>query len=190
MIMEAKKHSMGRLNNALFYLMFFVCSGATFSNAAFAADTIIKANIVEPTCEVAVTTSNIVFEKKNVGDFATGAAEIQPLNINLSCKYTAGLSPSLKITGDSAGLADPNVFRSANSTSQYAGFLLKKGVLSDIASFYGADGTVTPGMVIQLDADNGDSVQRFSVGLVRSAGDPMLTAGTVNAKITFAFVFP
>ncbi|WP_312278492.1 fimbrial protein [Kosakonia cowanii] len=190
MIMEAKKHSMGRLNNALFYLMFFVCSGAMSSNAAFAADTIIKANIVEPTCEVGVTTSNIVFEKKNVGDFATGVAEIQPLNINLNCKYTAGLSPSLKITGDSAGLADPNVFRSANSTSQYAGFLLKRGVLSDIASFYGADGTVTPGMVIPLDADDGDSVQRFSVGLVRSAGDPMLTAGTVNAKITFAFVFP
>ncbi|HCM9268857.1 TPA: hypothetical protein N5L33_004797 [Enterobacter cloacae subsp. cloacae] len=68
--------------------------------------------------------------------------------------------------------------------------MLKKGSLNDIASFYFADGTVTPGMIIPLDIDEGDSVQRFSIGLVRSADDPMLTAGTINAKISFAFAFP
>ena len=190
MIMEAKKHSMGRLSNYLFCSMLYVCGAGMLSKVAYSAETIMKANIVEPTCAVAVTTSNIVFEKKNVGDFATGVAEIQPLNINLSCKYTAGLSPLLNITGDSAGLADSNLFRSASSTSQYAGFMLKRGSLNDIASFYIADGTVTPGMVIPLDVDDGNSVQSFSVGLVRSAGDPVLTAGSVNAKIAFAFVFP
>ncbi|HBA8095002.1 TPA: hypothetical protein J1036_004838, partial [Escherichia coli] len=66
--------------------------------------------------------------------------------------------------------------------------MLKQGGLNDTATFYGAEGTVAPGQVIPLDTDDGNSVQAFSVGLVRSANDPMFTNGTVNAKITFAFV--
>ncbi|RSK63184.1 hypothetical protein EJE24_22295 [Enterobacter huaxiensis] len=68
--------------------------------------------------------------------------------------------------------------------------MLKKGTLTSLNDFYHAADTVAPGDIVAIAQDQGSSVQPFSVGLVRSAGDPMLTQGSVNARITFAFIFP
>ncbi|NYA42067.1 hypothetical protein HZI31_01960 [Serratia fonticola] len=68
--------------------------------------------------------------------------------------------------------------------------MLKKGTLTSLADFYNAADTVAPGDTVSISQDEGISAQPFSVGLVRSAGDPMLTGGAVNARITFSFIFP
>ena len=68
--------------------------------------------------------------------------------------------------------------------------MLKKGSLSSLTDFYQAADTVAPGDIVAIAQDEGSSMQPFSVGLVRSAGDPMLTQGNVSARITFAFIFP
>ncbi|HDR2681773.1 TPA: hypothetical protein QCJ48_004554 [Enterobacter mori] len=68
--------------------------------------------------------------------------------------------------------------------------MLKKGNLTNLAEFYNAEGTVAPEDVVGIAQGDGNSVQQFSVGLVHGAGDPMFGSGTVNAKITFAFIFP
>lgn len=163
-----------------------ILSGA----AATAATTDIKANIVDGSCQVSLDSNSITFDRHDTTQFATGTAQILPLGVNLNCVEMQGKAPSLSVTGESAGLADTRLFRTASSTAKYAGFMLKKGTLTSLTDFYNAADTVAPGDTVLISQDDGNSVQPFSVGLVRSAGDPMLTQGNVNARITFAFLFP
>ena len=177
---------MAPLSKTLFVGLTLMLSGA----AASAATTEIKAKIVDGSCQVSLDKASINFDQKDVTQFATGTAQILPLSVNLNCVEMQGKSPSLSVTGESSGLTDTRVFRSASSTAKYAGFMLKKGSLSSLTDFYQAADTVAPGDIVAIAQDEGSSVQPFSVGLVRSAGDPMLTQGNVNARITFAFIFP
>ncbi|MGR7089461.1 fimbrial protein [Klebsiella aerogenes] len=170
----------------LFAGMTLMLSGA----AASAATTEIKANIVDGSCQVSLDNASITFDQKDVTQFATGTAQILPLGVNLNCVEMQGKLPSLSVTGESSGLTDTRLFRAASSTAKYAGFMLKKGTLTSLNDFYHAADTVAPGDIVAIAQDQGSSVQPFSVGLVRSAGDPMLTQGNVNARITFAFIFP
>ncbi|WP_229905731.1 fimbrial protein [Rahnella laticis] len=163
-----------------------ILSGA----AAGAATTEIKANIVDGSCQVSLDNASLTFDRKDTTQFATGTAQILPLGVNLNCVEMQGKAPSLSVTGESAGLTDTRLFRAASSTAKYAGFMLKKGTLTSLTDFYNAADTVAPGDTVLISQDDGNSVQPFSVGLVRSAGDPMLTQGNVNARITFAFIFP
>lgn len=171
-------------------LNMMVLLSAMTANHAMSATTEIKANIVDGQCQVSLDSANITFAVKNSYQFSTGTAEIKPLAVNINCENMAGLSPSLKITGESSGLVDTRLFRSASSSAQYVGFMLKKGLLTDLSDFYNAENTVGPSDIVAIDQDDGTSVQQFSIGLVRSANDPMFTNGTVNGKITFAFIFP
>lgn len=177
---------MAPLINALAVGLTLMLSGA----AASAATTEIKAKIVDGSCQVSLDKASITFDQKDVTQFATGTAQILPLSVNLNCVEMQGKSPSLSVTGESSGLTDTRVFRSSSSTAKYAGFMLKKGSLSSLTDFYQAADTVAPGDIVAIAQDEGSSVQSFSVGLVRSAGDPLLTQGNVNARITFAFIFP
>ena len=177
---------MAPLSKTLFVGLMLMLSGA----AASAATTEIKAKIVDGSCQVSLDKASINFDQKDVTQFATGTAQILPLSVNLNCVEMQGKSPSLSVSGESSGLTDTRVFRSASSTAKYAGFMLKKGSLSSLSDFYQAADTVAPGDIVAIAQDEGSSVQPFSVGLVRSAGDPMLTQGNVNARITFAFIFP
>lgn len=158
--------------------------------AASAATTDITANIVDGSCQVSLDSSSLIFDRKDISQFATGTAQILPLGVNLNCVEMQGKAPSLSVTGESAGLTDSRLFRAASSTAKYAGFMLKKGTLTSLSDFYNAADTVAPGDTVLISQQDGSSVQPFSVGLVRSAGDPMLTQGNVNARITFAFIFP
>lgn len=177
---------MAPLSKTLFVGLTLMLSGA----AASAATTEIKANIVDGSCQVSFDKASIIFDQRDVTQFATGTAQILPLSVNLNCVEMQGKSPSLSVTGESSGLTDTRVFRTASSTAKYAGFMLKKGSLSSLTDFYQAADTVAPGDIVAIAQDEGSSVQPFSVGLVRSAGDPMLTQGNVSARITFAFIFP
>ncbi|HHG0809116.1 TPA: hypothetical protein ACPUPA_001219 [Klebsiella pneumoniae] len=159
-------------------------------NPARAATTEITADIIDGICHISFSTTEIVFATKGSQQFATGTAEVQPLDVNLSCLGMSGLAPTFKVSGDSSGVSDQRLFRSASSTANYAGFMLKQGTVTDLGDFYNAPNTVAPGDVIAIDKDDGDSVQHFTVGLVHGAGDPPIGNGTVNAKINFAFVFP
>lgn len=176
---------MPRLINLVFAGFLLMLAGQ-----ATAATTAIKATVVDGNCEVAIDTPTITFDRRDVTQFPGGTAAIRPLGVSVNCTNMQGQAPSLKVTGESSQLSDNRVFRAASSTAQYVGFMLKKGTLNTLSDFYGAAGTVAPGDSVLITQENGTSVQPFSVGLVRSAGDPLLTAGTVNAKITFAFIFP
>lgn len=169
--------------------MLLVLSGLSFGQA-FAATTDIKARIVDGSCQVSFDNASITFDKKNTTQFATGTAEVLPLAVNLDCVEMQGKAPSMKVTGESVGLSDTRLFRAGSSTASYVGFMLKKGTLTSLADFYNAADTVAPGDTVSISQDEGISAQPFSVGLVRSAGDPMLTGGAVNARITFSFIFP
>ncbi|WP_174333381.1 fimbrial protein [Serratia fonticola] len=166
-----------------------VLSGMSASQAV-AAITDIKANITDGSCQISVDNANITFDRKDVSQFTAGTATVLPLDINLNCVGMQGQAPSLSVSGESSGLSDTRLFRAASSSAQYVGFMLKKGTLTSLADFYNASGTVAPGDKVLINPVDGDSVEAFSVGLVRSAGDSMPTAGAVNAKITFAFIFP
>lgn len=157
---------------------------------ASAATTDIKAHIVEGNCQVSLDNISINFDRKDTTQFATGTAQILPLDVSLNCVEMQGKAPSMIVTGESAGLTDTRLFRAASSTAKYVGFMLKKGTFTHQGEFYNAADTVAPGDTVIISQDAGRSVQPFSVGLVRSAGDPMLTKGNVNARITFAFIFP
>lgn len=180
---------MGLLNKLLISSLLLVIV-ATMANKASAATTEIKADIVDGICQVSFSNSSIIFTTKNSQQFSSGTAEILPLDVNLRCEGTSGLTPSLKVSGESVGISDTNLFRSANSTAAYAAFMLKKGTLTDATSFYAAPNTVAPGDIITLTTDEGNSVEHFTVGLVQGAGDPPIGNGTVSASINFAFVFP
>jgi type 1 fimbria pilin len=169
--------------------MLLVLSGMTASQV-IAASTDIKANIIDGSCQVSIDSASITFERKDVTQFTAGTAAVLPLGVKLNCVGMQGQAPSLSVTGESSGLSDTRLFRSASSSAQYVGFMLKKGTLTSLVDFYNAVDTVAPGDTVLINPVDGDSVEPFSVGLVRSAGDPMLTAGAVNAKITFAFIFP
>lgn len=166
-----------------------VIAGMSASHA-LAATTDIKANIIDGNCQVSLDSASITFDRKDVTQFTTGTAAVLPLGVNLNCVGMQGQAPSLIVTGESSGLSDSRLFRSASSTAQYVGFMLKKGTFTSLADFYNAADTVAPGDRVAISQVDGDSVQPFSVGLVHGAGDPMLTAGGVNARITFSFVFP
>lgn len=155
-----------------------------------AAITDIKASVVDGNCKVAIDTPTITFDRRDVTHFSGGTGEILPLGVSVNCEGMKGKAPSLTVTGESSQLTDTRLFRAASSSARYVGFMLKKGTLSNLNDFYNAAGTVAPGDSVAVTQDEGASVQPFSVGLVRSAGDPQMTAGTVNAKITFAFIFP
>lgn len=157
---------------------------------AMAATTDIKARIVDGSCQISLDNASITFNSKDITQFSTGTAEVLPLAVNLNCVEMQGKAPSMSVTGESVGLNDTRLFRAGSSTAKYVGFMLKKGTLSNLADFYNAADTVAPGDTVVISQDDGSSVQPFSVGLVRSASDPMLTGGTVNAKITFSFIFP
>jgi hypothetical protein len=169
------------------FLLILVTLG---TNQARAATTEISAYIIDGVCHISFSNTELTFATKNSQQFATGTAEVKPLDISLSCEGMTGLSPTFKVTGDSVGVSDQNLFRSASSTANYAAFMLKQGTVTDLADFYNAPGTVAPGDVITIANDGSESVQHFSVGLVQGAGDPPIGNGTVNAKINFAFVFP
>lgn len=157
---------------------------------AHGATTDIKANIVDGSCQVSLDSNSLTFDRQNITQFATGTAQIMPLGVNLNCVEMRGKAPSLRVIGESTGLTDSRLFRGGSSTAKYAGFMLKKGTLTSLSDFYNAENTVAPGDTVLISQDDGNSVQPFSVGLVRGAGDPMLTQGNVNARITFAFIFP
>lgn len=161
-----------------------------FSGHVSAATTEIKADIVDGTCQVSLSNASINFDPTNSTRFVAKTAEIRPLAVNLDCINMVGLSPSLSVTGESSGLTDTRLFRAASSTANYVGFMLKKGEVTDLSGFYNAEGTVEPGDVLAIEKEDGSSVQQFSVGLVHGAGDPMISSGSVNAHVTFAFVFP
>ncbi|QKJ60314.2 MULTISPECIES: fimbrial protein [Serratia] len=180
---------MPRLTKYIALAMLFVSSGM-LANTVRAAKTAISADITDGTCQVSVDSSSIAFGKRDPSQFATGTAEIRPLAVNLNCENMAGLSPALKVTGESSGVNDIRLFRDASSTANHVGFMLKKGSTTNLVAFYNAAGTVTPGEVLPITPMDGRSVQQFSVGLVHSTGDPMPATGVVNAKITFAFIFP
>lgn len=180
---------MGLLNKLLISGLLLVIV-ATMANKASAATTEIKADIIDGICQVSFSNSSIIFTTKNSLQFAGGTAEVLPLDVNMRCEGTSGLTPSLKVSGESAGVSDQNLFRSASSTAAYAAFMLKKGTLTDTNGFYSAPNTVAPGDIIALSSDDGSSVEHFTVGLVQGAGDPPLGNGTVSASINFAFVFP
>ncbi|HGM5489490.1 TPA: fimbrial protein [Serratia fonticola] len=169
--------------------MLLVLSGMSASQA-IAATTEIKANIMDGSCQISVDSASLTFERKDVTQFTAGTAAVLPLGVNLNCVGMQGQAPSLSVTGESSGVSDPRLFRSASSSAQYVGFMLKKGTLTSLADFYSAAETVAPGDAVVINPVDGDSVEPFSVGLVHSTGDPMQTAGSVNAKITFAFIFP
>lgn len=155
-----------------------------------AATTDMKATVVDGNCQVAVDTATITFPNRDVSQFSSGTAAIFPLGVNVNCEGMQGKAPSLTVTGESSQLSDTRLYRAASSTAQFVGFMLKKGTLNNLTDFYNATGTVAPGDTVALTQDNGSFVQPFSVGLVQGAGDPQLNAGTVSAKITFAFIFP
>lgn len=180
---------MQRLTKYIAPAMLCVASGM-LANTAKAATTKINADITDGTCQVSLDSSSITFDKRDPSQFATGTAEIRPLAVNLNCENMAGLSPALKVTGKSSGVNDTRLFREASSTANHVGFMLKKGNLTNLSTFYNAAGTVTPGDVLAITPRDGRSVQQFSVGLVHGTGDPMPANGVVNAKITFAFIFP
>lgn len=180
---------MGLLNKPLITGL-LLATVITVVNAAHAATTEIKADIVDGICQVSFSNSSIIFTTKNSQQFAGGTAEVLPLDVNMRCEGTSGLTPSLKVTGESAGVSDQNLFRSTSSTAAYAAFMLKKGTVTDTNGFYSAPNTVAPGDIIALTSDEGSSVEHFTVGLVQAAGDPPLGNGTVSASINFAFVFP
>lgn len=94
----------------------------------------------------------------------------------------SGLAPTFKVSGDSSGVSDQRLFRSASSTANYAGFMLKQGTVTDLGDFYNAPNTVAPGDVIAIDKDDGDSVQHFTVGLVHGAGIRRLVTGRLTPK--------
>lgn len=166
-----------------------VLSGMAIGQA-MAATTEIKARIVDGSCQVSFDNTNITFDTKDVTQFATGTAAVLPLAVNLDCVEMQGKAPSMSVTGESTGLSDTRLFRAGSSTAKYVGFMLKKGTLTNLADFYNAADTVAPGDTVLISQNDGSSVQPFSVGLVRSAGDPLLTGGAVNARITFSFIFP
>jgi type 1 fimbria pilin len=180
---------MQRLTKYIAPAMLFFSSGM-LANTVKAATTEISADITDGTCQVSLDSSSITFDKRDPSQFATGTAEIRPLAVNLNCENMAGLSPALKVTGESSGVNDTRLFRDASSTANHVGFMLKKGDLTNLSTFYNAAGTVTPGDVLPIKPIDGHSVQQFSVGLVHSTKDPMPANGAVNAKITFAFIFP
>lgn len=182
---------MGLLNKSRFpaslLVMMLTAHPAT---AATSGSTTITADIIDGICQVSFSTNTLTFPTKSSAQFAGGTAQVLPLEVNMNCVGMSGLTPLLKVTGDSVGVKDKNLFRSASSTASYAAFMLKKGTLTDPANFYNAAGTVAPGDVIAIGKDDGDSVEYFTVGLVQGAGDPPLGNGTVNASINFAFVYP
>lgn len=159
-------------------------------STARAATTEITADIIDGACNISFSDTELVFATKRSPQFSTGTAEVQPLNVNVNCTGLSGLKPSLKVSGDSSGVTDKRLFRSASSTADSAAFMLKKGTVTDLADFYTAPDTVSPGDVISIDKSEGEVLQHFTVGLVRGAGDPQIGGGTVNAKINFAVVYP
>lgn len=189
MILVEGRRSVAQLTKYITSGMLLMLSGMSASQA-IATSTDIKANITDGSCQISVDNATITFDRKDVTQFTAGAATVLPLGINLNCVGMQGQKPSLSVSGESSGLSDTRLFRAAGSSAQYVGFMLKKGTLTSLADFYNAAGTVAPGDKVSIDPVDGDSVVPFSVGLVRSAGDPMLTAGAVNAKLTFAFIFP
>jgi len=180
---------MGSLNKQLVSGV-LLAIGALTTNTASAATTEVKAEITDGVCQVSFSNPSIIFSTKYSHQFTGGTAELLPLDVNMRCTDTAGLIPSLKVTGESVGVTDTSLFRSASSTANYAAFMLKKGTLTDTTSFYTDPDTVAPGDIVALTSDDGDSVEHFTVGLVHGAGDPPLGSGTVSASINFAFVFP
>lgn len=152
--------------------MLFVSSG-TLVNTVKAATTEISADIADGTCQVSLDSSRITFNKRDPSQFSTGTAEIRPLAVNLNCENMAGLSPALKVTGESSGVNDARLFRDKSSTASHVGFMLKKGNATNLSTFYNAAGTVIPGDVLPITPIDGSSMQQFSVGLVHSASDPM-----------------
>ncbi len=180
---------MARLIKQVSSALLLILSGVS-ADQALAATTDIKATVMDGNCQVAIDTPTLKFDTKDVTQFATGTAAILPLAVSVNCEGMQGKTPSLTVSGESAQLSDTQLFRSASSTAKYVGFMLKKGTLNNLSDFYNAAGTVAPGDSVAITQDDGTSVQPFSVGLVRSAGDPLLTAGAVSAKITFAFIFP
>lgn len=113
------------LNNYLISGVLLIIA-ATTANPVRAATTEIKADIVDGVCQVSFSNSSITFTTKNSQQFAGGTAEVLPLDVNMRCEGTSGSTPSLKVTGESAGVSDQNLFRSASSTAAYAAFMLKK----------------------------------------------------------------
>lgn len=166
-----------------------VLSGVS-AGQAISATTDIKASVVDGNCQVAIETPTITFDRRDVSQFSGGTGQILPLDVSVNCEGMKGKAPSLTVTGESYQLNDTRLFRAASSSARYVGFMLKKGTLANLNDFYNAAGTVAPGDSVVITQDDGASVQPFSVGLVRSAGDPQMTAGAINAKITFAFIFP
>lgn len=166
------------------------------SGAVQAATTNFKANIIESSCEVSVPEATITFSSKSVADFpyTTSATELHPLNVELNCQGTTGFSafvaPYLRVTGEASGLSDTRLFRSGNSDAAGVGFMLKKGALSDLSTFYSANGTVAPGDAVNFTQTAGVSTQQFTVGLVRGSNEAVLTGGNITAKISFALAYP
>lgn len=164
-------------------------SGITVGQA-IAATTDFTATVMDGHCQVAIDTPTLRFDRHNTTEFSDGTAQILPLDVSVNCEGMKGQAPSMTVSGESSQLTDKRLFRAGNSSASYVGFMLKKGTLNNLKDFYNAAGTVAPGDTVAIAQDDGGSVQPFSVGLVRSAGDPPLTAGAVNANITFAFIFP
>lgn len=179
---------MARLIKHISSGLLLMLSGMPVSQA-LATTTDIKANIADGSCQVSLDQTSISFSNQNTTQFATGTAQILPLAVTLDCTSMQGQTPALSVTGESSGLNDAQLFRAASSTAKYAGFMLKKGTLTNLSDFYNAAGTVAPDDTVTVTGDN-SALQLFSVGLVHSNGDPMPTAGAVSARITFAFIFP
>ena len=154
------------------------------------AKTDITASIVDGVCDISFSDTSIVFDTRQSTSFASGTAQMLPLKVFLDCQGMTDVAPTFRVSGDSSGMSDTNLFRSASSTASNAGFMLKKGELNNLADFYNAAGTVAPGTEIIFDKNEGTATEPFTVGLVADQGQPPVGAGTVEAKITFAFVFP
>lgn len=173
--------------------LLFVLTSIYFFNItlANAATTHIQANVVDGSCEVIIPSSTITFDSKMAYEFSSDAMalELHPLNVQLNC-IGAGTAPSLKVTGESVGLADTRLFRSGGSDARGVGFMLKEGTLTDLSSFYTASGTVAPGDSVNVSQVEGVSTQPFTVGLVRGVNEAIPSIGKINAKISFTFSYP
>lgn len=172
----------------------FALTGLYLSCSAvvYAATTQITANISDGSCEVTIPNGNLTFDNKRASEFSSAmtTVELHHLNVELSCAGTAGIAPVLNVTGESAGLADARLFRSASSEAKGVGFMLKQGTLTDLPGFYTANGTVAPGDSVSISQDNGMSTQPFTVGLVRGKDEAIPSAGAISGKISFTFAYP